>query len=852
MRKLLVFLLTFFIATILLASFHFSPLQIQQAKADTIIPESYVYVINNQNPGTWTNPTYAYNNVTSNGATKAFTGVGYSGYLVLNLSSVTIGTKIRYWVGRSNTAITTMQIDVANQTGAWVNVFSATPTYSAYANATIPQSTYTAMRFRFYNTGTTSRTATIYEVQAVNASITIPNYRVNVTLDKVYVLRNQDLNVTVQGNFSSALVEFWQGTSLIASYNQDANTSRLIPINATYPYGDYTVKVSAGYDSSSTWVTVLDVSSWTPTNFPYMRNFQNANYTIFANGTIQVVQANDALNIDLSTLRTLVSLYNLDVATYYNSMCFLIRFSKDSIAIDITFAFIYYGCKFIVNGTLDQARNFNFEIANPSTLRNLFDKVKQGILVFDYGDLRRMHQTFTYSNGVLSLSLPQTFVFDPTIFSDGFEGNFNAWDGTYIQGTKGNIEISSSNPHHGSYNAYAYFNATWGVHQTCYEQFSVNGLATSYARIYVKFNTLPSYSNAIFYVLTLGVDYWQWNTVSIGVLRSGTAEKWQVRYLNTTYMTSSISSPAPTTGVWYCVEIEAVISHTAGEANCWIDGTQQFALTGCVNDANGNTGWVRAGLDLCDNIGSAVYPDVYLDCCVVDSAYIGPEVTSVSYIADLSQSTSTTWNCLIQSNFHAVTSKSFTSAWSSPIQWNIIATLSQSVSTTWNVLAQWNALVTLSQSLTTTWNTLIHWSSLVTLSQSVSATWSILTRWAALATLSQTFTTTWSILAQTNFNILATLTSTFSWIVNIIQAVISPTNYAVDLSLSITSSWIINTWTGIQHIVDLTVNVVTSWATNLIMPIQMTATEAAAIGIAFSIIVLAICVGLIYARRRNV
>jgi hypothetical protein len=139
-----------------------------------LYPETYVYCNGNVNSGTWTNPTYAYNNNTGNGATKAFAGVGWCGYLVLNLTYPTNGTKIQYWVGRSNTAITTMQIDVSNQTGSWLNIFSATPTYSAYANCTFASSQYTAMRYRFYNTGTTSRTATIFETQAVNASYTSP------------------------------------------------------------------------------------------------------------------------------------------------------------------------------------------------------------------------------------------------------------------------------------------------------------------------------------------------------------------------------------------------------------------------------------------------------------------------------------------------------------------------------------------------------------------------------------------------------------------------------------------------------------------------------------------------------
>lgn len=229
---------------------------VQPVLAPTI-PESYVYC-NNYVAGSWTNPTYAYNNNTANGASIAWSPVGYCAYLTLNLSSAARGSKIRYWVGRSNTVITTMQIDIANATGSWRNVFSATPTYGAYANATITFSQYTALRFRFSKTGTASRTATVYETQAVNASFTAPNYLVDLNQwDSVFRIpyftfpygsllvgsdgSGVELNLTLPSNpASSTFAINFEYANLSFYYqpplNEELNVSEYTFVNATHAY----------------------------------------------------------------------------------------------------------------------------------------------------------------------------------------------------------------------------------------------------------------------------------------------------------------------------------------------------------------------------------------------------------------------------------------------------------------------------------------------------------------------------------------------------------------------------------------------------------------------------------------
>jgi hypothetical protein len=161
--------------------------------------EKYSYCNNNQNPGTWTNPTYAYDNNTGQAATKAWSTVGASGYLVLNTTLATRGSRIRYWVDRSQSSITTLEIGVGNQTGSWTTVFNGTPTWSAYANASITFCQYTAIRIQFYKTGSVSRTASIYEVQGVVDAV-LANYWLDVEVQWTnadYDEANEELAISV-------------------------------------------------------------------------------------------------------------------------------------------------------------------------------------------------------------------------------------------------------------------------------------------------------------------------------------------------------------------------------------------------------------------------------------------------------------------------------------------------------------------------------------------------------------------------------------------------------------------------------------------------------------------------------
>ncbi|MGA9387708.1 MAG: hypothetical protein WBV70_02650 [Candidatus Bathyarchaeia archaeon] len=324
------------------------------AEADTnnSSPEKYSYF--NNNGGVWTNPSNAYDSNTGTAATYTWSTSGYTAYLTLNLTYVTRGSKIRYWVGRSNTAVTNMTIDIGNQTGSWRNVYNATPTYSAYANASITFSQYTAVRFSFYKPGTTSRTVSVYETQGVNDTV-LANYQVDLErqwTSAPYNVNGSKLLCIKTGTFSGEALEVdaWNGaswtvlnSSLVANaWNNISVSSYLTSTNFTITFIDTT---RTGDTVQSTWqIDCVLLHTWNITDnyrLDIQEQWMNANYTetnkeldIFMgpfSSPAETLSVQWWNNTDSSWLTIIASLTanswnNMSVTTYLTSSNFTIRF----------------------------------------------------------------------------------------------------------------------------------------------------------------------------------------------------------------------------------------------------------------------------------------------------------------------------------------------------------------------------------------------------------------------------------------------------------------------------------------------------------------------------------------------
>src|SRR5271157_150865 len=294
------------------------------------VPETYVYGSGNQNPGSWLNPTYAYDNTTTTAATKASSTSGsWSGYLVINLTATTVGTKIQYMVGRSTNTTnlwTTMTVNVANQTGSWTNVYNSTPVYAGttYYNLTFPSTmSYTAMELQFYRSGgSASATVSLYEVQAVNATYTPANYQLALEaqwLNVEYSQLNAQLCIYTGSMGSNALgVDYWNGSSWI-NLISNLGASAWNNVSVALTSSTFTIRFEAGIYShdtvQSSWnVDVALLHLWTN---QYLAQVEFADFADPQNWT-QFVWLTDS-SWSVSSVNVTAQLFNFAINKYPTS-----------------------------------------------------------------------------------------------------------------------------------------------------------------------------------------------------------------------------------------------------------------------------------------------------------------------------------------------------------------------------------------------------------------------------------------------------------------------------------------------------------------------------------------------------
>lgn len=121
-----------------------------------------------------------------------------------------------------------------------------------------------------------------------------------------------------------------------------------------------------------------------------------------------------------------------------------------------------------------------------------------------------------------------------------------------------------------------------------------------------------------------------------------------------------------------------------------------------------------------------------------------------------------------------------------------------------------NYVADLSQSLSSTPTVLTQGDYIINPPQSIVTSWAILTQWDTYTDLTQSLTSSWSVLIQTSFNVLTSLSNSFTWIVEAIIGEYVPINYVVDLAQSLISSWSIITQVDYTNI--FTQSITSTWA----------------------------------------
>lgn len=451
------------------------------------------------------------------------------------------------------------------------------------------------------------------------------NYYVNISPLEDYYVKGETVNIHVTTNSSTFQLQLYLPSGKIwLNQSYPANTTQKFNIPSNAPYGTYTVKAVVKNSIATAWFSLLDISNWNPTIFPYSREHKEVNYTFYSDGTFRVVSKSGNFTLNFGMLKKLAKEYGLTVSATYNSMNFRVRFYKagTDINVNLVWSFIWKGCKFIASGTIDKSRLFTMNVSNYiGTFKNLVHKLKVGNLVFDWTDLVRNKHVFSYDKEtkILTVNVPKNFTLDPYIFEDGFEsGDFSAWTGTYeSNSTEGDLSVQTSIKHSGSYAADVsiHYVDAWWIDAYFYKDLS-STYTELYARAYFYFSgTLPA--DLIGLILALRTATYPYEIANVGVLANGGG--WRLRYSDNGTLTSSTYSETVQTGTWYCIEIYGKLGNGDGVVKLWRNGTEIISVSGIINNDIGEISQVRAGVD---NGYRGTY-HVYVDDVIVDTSYIG-------------------------------------------------------------------------------------------------------------------------------------------------------------------------------------------------------------------------------------
>jgi hypothetical protein len=259
--------------------------------------EAWVSPTNFQDPASvWSTETNAYDESISTNASCSVAANSWSGYLVLNLTASTTGSKLEYYVGRSGNQINNMTIDVANATGSWANIYAGAPSVGAWTNVTGFTHTITAIRFNFYNSHSSqARTAYVYEADYLNNGALF-NYELDYEFQWTsanYTSDNEQLCIrTGPLNSETIGVDVWNGASWInIRASLTANLWNNISIATYLTNGTITFRYLGGTESGDTVQSTWQIESallhtWNNSNYrlDIEVQFQNVdNTTVYSN-----------------------------------------------------------------------------------------------------------------------------------------------------------------------------------------------------------------------------------------------------------------------------------------------------------------------------------------------------------------------------------------------------------------------------------------------------------------------------------------------------------------------------------------------------------------------------------------
>ena len=213
------------------------------------------------------------------------------------------------------------------------------------------------------------------------------------------------------------------------------------------------------------------------------------------------------------------------------------------------------------------------------------------------------------------------------LFKSGFEtGDFSEWSGTYLTMGETATLVQTPLPHHGNYQAkFTTDGSAAGEYAYARKTFADQSFA--YARIFFKITgSLPA-SGQNYEVM--GFRNTNNGALAKCLVENSLPLRWRINYLKNGGFSNLISTtPTISLDTWYCIELYYKIDATHGEIAFYVNGNLIFSNSNFDSDDRGKINALDVGERL--SSGQKAH-SIYVDCVVIDTAYIGIEAqTSAS------------------------------------------------------------------------------------------------------------------------------------------------------------------------------------------------------------------------------
>ena len=226
-----------------------------------------------------------------------------------------------------------------------------------------------------------------------------------------------------------------------------------------------------------------------------------------------------------------------------------------------------------------------------------------------------------------SVAIPSngSIYYQPTpqiLFEDEFEsGDFAAWNGTYV--ASGNASVESLNPYEGVYHGLFETDALASGVSYAYSYVDLSPVSEVHARAYVYINNGLSLDDSNDRFGLIAFEVGGHLQATFRVYRSGGVDRFNIIGLNGTgTVQKSTGDVFPVMGRWYCIEFYIKVHGTKGEYRGWINGVERIIITN-VNTSRYGSGVSRVRFGLTSTINVQHSVEVYFDCVVVSTRYIG-------------------------------------------------------------------------------------------------------------------------------------------------------------------------------------------------------------------------------------